>query len=223
MLATNTTKSWEIIHAVEFEKRKPKNDSPEVLNSEILLDKDKVLLSITDTKGVITYCNEDFVTVSGYQEWELAGVAHNIVRHPDMPKFIFKFMWQRIQNKDNIIAIVKNLAKSGKYYWVMTDFVVLEDNLGNITGYKAYRKPAPRKAIETIAPIYEKLCKIENARGVSAAESFFIGYLDSLNVTYDDFIESLIIDSSEQEKQVLDNKPKTKAERKSFFKKLFGY
>ena len=124
MLATNTTKSWEIIHAVEFEKRKPKNDSPEVLNSEILLDKDKVLLSITDTKGVITYCNEDFVTVSGYQEWELAGSAHNIVRHPDIPKFIFKFMWQRIQNKDNIIAIVKNLAKSGKYYWVMTDFVI---------------------------------------------------------------------------------------------------
>ena len=222
MQSNDQVKSWEIIHANEFEKRKPKIDLPEVLNSEILLDKDKVLLSITDTKGVITYCNEDFVTVSGYQEWELAGAAHNIVRHPDMPKFIFKFMWQRIQNKDNIIAFVKNLAKSGQYYWVMTDFVILEDDLGNIKGYKAYRKPAPRKAIETIAPVYEKLLKIEKARGVSAAESFFIGYLDSLNLTYDDFIESLIVDNLEQEKQVLDNKPKTKAERKSFFKKLFG-
>ena len=203
-------------------KRKPSLKRPPAIDEEIVLEKKKILLSITDTRGVITYCNDDFVETSGYEEWELAGSAHNIVRHPDMPKFIFKFMWQRIQNKDNIIAIVKNLAKSGKYYWVMTDFVILEDNLGNIKGYKAYRKPAPRKAIETIAPVYEKLLKIESAKGVPAAESFFIGYLDSLNLSYDDFIESLIIDSSEQEKQVLDNKPKTKAERKSFFKKLFG-
>jgi len=217
-------KAWSL-YINDSEKRKPRLDLPTVVDSEIQLDKEKVLLSITDTKGVITYCNEDFVETSGYEEWELAGSAHNIIRHPDMPRVVFKLMWQRIQNKDNIIAIVKNLAKSGKYYWVMTDFVIKEDKLGNIIGYKAYRRPAPRKAIETVEKLYIKLRKIEEVKGMSAAEEFMVGFLDAKETTYDDFIENLIINNAiDTAEEIVSNKEKntlTSSEKKSFFKRLF--
>ena len=204
-----------------------KKDRPEPINSEISLNHNKVLLSITDTRGIITYANEDFVEASEYKEWELAGSNHNVIRHPDMPRVIFKLMWNRIQNGDNIIAIVKNLSKSGRFYWVMTDFVIREDVDGNIVGYKAFRRPAPRKAIETVIPLYEKLCMIEDAKGVEASENFLIGFLDSKDTTYDDFIETLIIDniseiSIEMEEVKVEGTVK-KEERRSFFRRLFDY
>jgi len=222
-LKNQSESHWKILSNKD---REPRLSKPEVLNEEIFLDKNKVLLSITDTKGVITYCNDDFVSVSGYDEWELAGSAHNIIRHPDMPRVVFKLMWSRIQTKNNIIAIVKNLSKSGKYYWVMTDFVVKEDKLGNIIGYKAYRKPAPRKAVEAVIPLYEKLRKIEDIKGMSAAEDFLVGFLDSKETTYDDFIESLIInnidDNSIETNEFKGNSGLTKKEKRSFFRRLFG-
>jgi len=223
--------SWDILktntqEASEKTKRAPRLNSPIPVDREIKLDNSKVLLSITDTRGIISYCNEDFVEVSGYEEYELAGAAHNIVRHPDMPRVVFKLMWNRIQNKNNIIAIVKNMAKTGRYYWVMTDFVIKEDKDGNITGYKAYRKPAPKKAIEAVIPLYKKLREIEDNRGMEAAENFLIGFFDGENTTYDDFIENLIIDNIQPDispNEVNTEKPVNKAERKSFFKRMFGY
>ena len=223
---TNTINSW-AVHVNENSKRAPKLQAPTPVDREIKLDNNKVLLSITDTKGIIGYCNDDFVEVSGYEEYELAGAAHNIIRHPDMPRVVFKLMWNRIENKENIIAIVKNMAKTGRYYWVMTDFVIKEDENGNITGYKAYRKPAPRKAIEAVIPLYKKLREIEDAKGMEAAENFLIGFFDGNDTTYDDFIENLILDNIQPdifpEKEIEVVKPITKVERKSFFKRMFGY
>lgn len=160
---------WDV-HTNGIEKRKPSITRPTPVDREIIIGEDKVLLSITDAKGVIEYCNEAFVETSGYEEYELAGSGHNMVRHPDMPRVIFKLMWNRIQNKENIIAVVKNLAKTGRYYWVITDFVVKEDKEGNITGYKAFRKPAPRKAIEAVMPLYKKLREIENVKGMGSSK-----------------------------------------------------
>jgi PAS domain S-box-containing protein len=197
-------------------------EGPSPIDKEIMLDDKKVLLSITDTKGVIEYCNEDFVEVCGYEEYELAGAPHNIVRHPDMPKVVFKLMWDRLDKEENIIAIVKNMSKTGRYYWVMTDFVIRKDDEGNVSGYKAFRKPAPRKAIEAVIPFYKKLREIEEARGMEAAEKFFHGFLDGENTNYDDFIQNLIIDNIKPEfisKEV--SKPVTKASKASFFRRIF--
>ncbi len=222
-LENSDEKPWGI-HLNEIQK-KTGLGRPAPIDREINIGKDKILLSITDARGVIEYCNEDFVEISGYEEYELAGVAHNIVRHPDMPKVIFKLMWKRIQNKHNIIAVVKNLSKTGRYYWVVTDFVVREDKNGHITGYKAFRKPAPRKAIEAVIPLYKKLQELENIRGVEAAEKFLNGFFNAEDTTYDEFIEKLIIDNIEPEIVLGDEitrPPVTRAERKSFFKRLFG-
>ena len=87
------------------------------VNKEVAWDKSKTIMSKTDAKGTIEYVNQVFIDVCGYSEGELIGKPHNIIRHPDMPKTIFKILWDNIQKGINFHAIVKNMAKSGEYYF----------------------------------------------------------------------------------------------------------
>lgn len=161
--------------------------------NEIKLSDTRYIVSKTDAKGVITYANDYFVEICGYTEKELLGQPHNIVRHPDMPKVAFKLMWDRIKKGGNFIAVVKNLAKDGSYYWVVTDFEPKVDPITNeIISHTAFRKAAPRKAIETLAPIYATLLKIEQEDGVEASEMFLRGFLEENKTTYDDFINKTV-------------------------------
>ncbi len=83
--------------------------------------KGKTLVSTTDTKGRIVYCNEAFVDVSGYVKDELLGQPHNMIRHPDMPEEAFRDMWATIEAGLPWSAPVKNRRKNGDYYWVMAN------------------------------------------------------------------------------------------------------
>src|SRR6185436_12852508 len=98
-----------------------------VIDKEVTWDKTQVIMSKTNAFGIIEYANEVFVDVSGYEDYELMGQPHNIIRHPDMPKVIFKVLWENLKQGKNFHAIVKNLAKSGRYYWVITDFDIARD------------------------------------------------------------------------------------------------
>ncbi len=164
-----------------------------LIDNEIQLNKNRYIVSKTDTKGIITYANDYFIEISGYSEEELLGKNHNIVRHPDMPKIAFKLMWDRISQGKNFIAVVKNLAHDGSYYWVITDFEPKIDPITNeIISHTAFRKAAPRKAIETMAPIYATLLKIEQEDGVEASEMFLRNFLEENNTTYDAFIDKAV-------------------------------
>ncbi|WP_024954735.1 PAS domain-containing protein [Sulfurospirillum arcachonense] len=162
-------------------------------NKEIKLSTKRYIVSKTDTKGIITYGNDYFIEIAGYSEAELLGKPHSIVRHPDMPKIVFKLMWDRINKGQNIMAVVKNLAKSGDHYWVVTDFEPKIDPLTNqILSHTAFRKAAPREAIDTMEPIYAKLLELEKEGGMEASEKYLYGYLENNNTTYDNFINSLV-------------------------------
>jgi len=164
-----------------------------VTQQEIMLDPKRYIVSKTDAKGIITYGNDYFVEISGYKESELIGKPHNIVRHPDMPKVIFKLMWDRIQIGGSIMAIVKNRAKDGRYYWVVTEFESKRDKLNNhITGYTAFRKAAPREAIDEIEKVYVKLLEIEKESGIEGSRNYFIGMLEDKGVSYDEYIDKLV-------------------------------
>ncbi len=162
-------------------------------NKEIILDPKRYIVSKTDPKGVITYGNDYFVEISGYHEAELIGQPHNIIRHPDMPKVIFKLMWGRIQSGDSMMALVKNRAKNGSYYWVVTEFEAKTNKLTNkIQGYTAFRKAAPRHAIASISPLYTKLLEIENVSGIEGAENYLTGFLEDKGMSYDAYIDQLV-------------------------------
>lgn len=165
---------------------------PRPRNEEIKLDPKQIIISKTDATGVITYANDYFSQVCGYSNYELMDKPHNIVRHPDMPKIAFKLMWDTISEGKNFRAVVKNLAKDGRYYWVITDFEPTYDRAtGEIIEHTAYRMPAPKKAVETMAPIYAKLLEIEQKKGMEASYEYLKGFLAANNTTYDDFVQKL--------------------------------
>jgi len=151
-------------------KRLSKLDAPKTIkNDEKILNDEDFVVSKTDTKGYITYCNRIFVEMAGWSRKELIGANHNIIRHPDMPKVAFKILWDLIQNKKEFFGFVKNLRKDGGYYWVLAYITPDLDLNGNIIGYTSFRKKPSRKGIETIEPIYKKLVEAEKSGGINAS------------------------------------------------------
>lgn len=106
---------------------------------KMLLDK-YIIRSTTDTRGIIISASNAFCNTSGYRREELIGKQHNIVRHPDMPKSIYKDMWTRLKSGKSWSGTVKNLKKNGDYYWVNAQIEPIKDNSGKITSYVAIRQ-----------------------------------------------------------------------------------
>lgn len=153
-------------------------NKPTPINIEIVLDPKRYIVSETDEKGKITFCNDYFMEISGYSKEELIGKAHNIVRHPDMPKVVFKLLWETISVGKNINALVKNLAKDGRYYWIFTEFEIRKDtDTGNIIGYHAARKSISKHVIEIISNLYAELLQIEKDDSIKAAETYLVNFL----------------------------------------------
>ena len=176
---------------------------PTPSDREVDWNKTKVLLSKTDTKGTILYANEDFIDVSGYDEFELIGQPHNIIRHPEMPKVIFKFLWDSIKSGKNIHAIIKNMSKTGRYYWVITDFKIISDGDGVIAGYFGTRKSVPEDiVVKFIEPLYKKLLHIEEVSGLSASEEYLIGFLEERNKTYMEYIDHLVATGKDDKEKI---------------------
>jgi PAS domain S-box-containing protein len=166
---------------------------PVVIDEPLAWDKSTTITSKTDAFGTIDYVNEGFVEVSGYQDNELVGQPHNIIRHPDMPKIIFKILWDNLKKGSNFKAIVKNLSKSGKYYWVFATFrVVLKEN-GTIDYVYSTRKSVDDLVINTyISPLYATLLEAEKKEGIEASEQVLNDFLNAKNQTYLEFIENIL-------------------------------
>lgn len=164
---------------------------PIALNKEIKISGKDILVSKTDQRGIITYGNDTFVKISGYDLDELIATNHNILRHPDMPKAAFALMWDTIKKGENITAVVKNLSKSGAYYWVITDFEIQRDEKGRIRNYVAFRRAAPKEAVKIIEPIYGEMLKIEQKHGMAASANYLYGLLDDKHMTYNEFIAEI--------------------------------
>lgn len=171
---------------------------PTPINKEVNWDKSKIIISETDSYGTITAVNDVFSEVSGYTMGELIGQPHNVIRHPDMPKIVFKMLWDNLKQGNNFIGIVKNLAKSGEYYWVITDFEIRKDIMGNITHYIGKRKSVPISVIENyVAPFYETLLKLERIGGMELSSRFFKNYLAKQGKDYLDFVIGIMSEAGE--------------------------
>ena len=186
------------------------------VNTEVHWNKDLELVSKTDKAGTIRYANEAFVNVSGYEEYELVGQGHNIIRHPDMPKVIFKLLWSNLLKGKDFHAVVKNMAKNGRYYWVITRFEIFKNDKGEITGYMGRRKSIQPEVAERVEELYKKLVQIEEASGIEAAEDYLTGYLEDLKKTYEEYLSD-ILQSAKSKPEEEKNAPK-----KSLFGRLFG-
>ncbi|WP_315542609.1 PAS domain-containing protein [Capnocytophaga leadbetteri] len=177
----------------DFTNPIPTIERPTPIDREVQWDKTKPLISETDVKGTITNVNDVFCAVAHYSASELIGQPHNLIRHPDMPKLIFKLLWDNLKVGNNFVGVIKNLAKTGEYYWVVTDFEMRRDAMGNITHYIGRRKSVPEAAINNyLAPFYESLLKMEKIGGVELSSRFFKNYLTKQGKDYIDFVISIM-------------------------------
>ena len=136
-----------------------------VTNVEVPLRDDTLIVSKTDLKGQITYINKDFLDISGFNEAELIGVSHNIVRHPDMPVEAFEDLWRDLKAERPWTGYVKNRCKNGDYYWVLATATPIREN-GQVTGYMSVRRKASREAIAAVDQAY-RMFREKQAGGAS--------------------------------------------------------
>jgi len=125
-------------------------------NNELLLDNKDFLVSETDSKGKITFANDEFCKYSGYSIDELLGKAHNISRHPDMPKAAFKDLWTTVKSGERWRGFVKNLAKDGGYYWVYATVFPFRSCDGS-NGYVSCRRKASPAEVAEYELLYKKM------------------------------------------------------------------
>ena len=165
---------------------------------ERFFDDDEIIVSKTDTKGHITYANTVFLRVADMTEKETLGAPHNVIRHPHMPRCIFKLLWDTIQLGNEIFAYVINRAKTGDHYWVLAHVTPTFDAMNNITGFHSNRRTPNREILEkTIMPLYNSLLEIEHKHtdrkaGLEASFNAVLDILKEKGLTYDEFIASLI-------------------------------
>lgn len=153
------------------------------------------IVSKTDLKGRIAYCNRIFIEFSGYSEHELLGAQHNIIRHPDMPRGVFKLLWDVVSKGDEIFAYVKNMSKDGGFYWVLANVTPNRDLQGNIEGYFSVRRRPSRSAVSAAADLYRAMLDEENRAGprdaCAASLAMVTGILQQKGVSYEQFVLSL--------------------------------
>jgi PAS domain S-box-containing protein len=164
--------------------------------TERTFGEDEIIVSKTDLKGRITYANEVFQRVGLYSESELLGEPHSILRHPDMPRCVFRLLWDTLEQGNEIFAYVKNMAKNGDFYWVFAHVTPSFDAKHNIIGYHSNRRLPRREAIAKVEPIYRQLLAEEERHadrkaGMVAAFDMLVGLLKSQGIGYDEFVFSI--------------------------------
>ncbi len=161
-------------------------------SKEKKLQPDDMIVSKTDTKGKIIYCNDAFMKYSGYFEEELMNQSHNLIRHPDMPRSVFRFMWNNLQKEDEFLGFVKNLRKDGGYYWVFANVFLNFDSNNNLLGYMSTRRYPHPEGVEFFQEIYRQMIDIESRyEGSREAMDASLNYLQEAVATkggYNEFV-----------------------------------
>ncbi len=166
-------------------------------NKERIMRENDFIVSKTDLKGIITYCNRIFMEFANYTEEELLGQNHNVIRHPDMPSVIFKVLWDEIQAGKEVNAYVKNLSSDGSYYWVFANITPVFNGKNEIVGYSAVRRAPDREKLQSvIIPLYEQLLAEEKkhskkSEGIAASYELLNKILEEKGKSYEEFILTL--------------------------------
>jgi PAS domain S-box-containing protein len=163
---------------------------------ERYFDREEIIVSKTDARGRITYANHVFLQVAGYTEAEVIGMPHSFIRHPDMPRCVFKLLWDTIERGDEVFAFVVNMTKNGDHYWVLAHVTPTFDKNGQIIGYHSNRRCPDRSAIDTIRPIYAALLDAERghatkAEAIAASSKVLADTLAKAGMSYEAFVFSL--------------------------------
>ena len=164
--------------------------------NERFFEEDELIVSKTDTKGRITYANEVFLRIALYSEKEVLGKAHNLIRHPEMPRCVFRFLWERIASEHEVFAYVVNRCKNGDHYWVFAHVTPTINEQGRIISYHSSRRVPSQSALDVIKPLYAELLAIESKHHTprdqwQASLPVLVEKFEAMGLTYDELIFKL--------------------------------
>ena len=124
---------------------------------ERTFDGDEIIVTKTDPRGVLTYANDVFLRISALTEDEAIGKPHSLIRHPDMPRAVFKLLWDTLQSRQELFAYVVNLASDGAHYWVLAHVTPSFDAAGQLVGYHSNRRKPEPTAVAAATELYGRL------------------------------------------------------------------
>ncbi|MGB4499277.1 MAG: methyl-accepting chemotaxis protein [Methylococcaceae bacterium] len=125
-------------------------------NQEYILSEHDLLMSYTDTKGIITFVNDDLLRITGYSKEELIGSSHNLLRHPDVPKKIYEDLWKTLSQKRTWTGLIKNKTKNGNFFWVRANVTPIYQK-DRIIGYMAVHRAPNPESVKRITPVYAEM------------------------------------------------------------------
>ncbi|KAF0151592.1 MAG: PAS domain S-box [Ignavibacteria bacterium] len=156
---------------------------------------DDFIVSKTDLKGKIEYANRIFMEFAQMSEQELLGQPHNVIRHPDMPRAIFKLLWDTVQSGKEIFAYVKNMAKDGSAYWVLANVTPVRNDKEEVVGFYSVRRKPSKKALDAVIPIYKAMLEEEKrneARNqIESSTKILQNLLQEKGMSYEEFVLSI--------------------------------
>ncbi len=163
-----------------------------MLTKELTTDENASYSTTTNEKGIIVSVSKDFETISGYSKAELIGKNHNIVRHPDMPKIIFKKMWDTLENNNEFVGFIFNHAKEGGYYWLANKTYLFSKEKDGTCKYFSYKSPMSVRARHYMTTLYLKLLEEEKKGGLEASEAYLNKYLQFRGVSFDEYMKTFL-------------------------------
>jgi len=160
---------------------------------EIVMEEDDLIVSKTDSKGWITYCNRTCWDIAEYEQSELVGAPHSIFRSKAMPRSVFKLLWDRIAEGHEVFAYVVNKTKNDNHYWVFAHVTPSRDTDGNISGYHSNRRKPTDESLAVIKPLYKALLEEEERfgnrkEGLAASTTLLNKILEQKGMDYDEFV-----------------------------------
>ena len=155
-----------------------------------------MIVTKTDTRGVLTYANDVFLRLSALTEQEAIGQPHSLIRHPEMPRAVFKLLWDTLKGQKEIFAYVVNLASDGAHYWVLAHVTPSYDGNKRVTGYHSNRRKPEPAAVAAASRLYAQLRAEERRHssspaGLDASWAMLHRMLDERGQTYDTFVWEL--------------------------------
>ena len=163
-----------------------------MLDKELHVDDNASYSTTTDEKGIIISVSKDFEEISGYAKEELMGKNHNIVRHPDMPKIIFKIMWETLEKNEKFVGYVKNHAKNGEYYWMANKTYLLAREKSGKCKYFSYKGSMSTRAKHYMTTWYAELLEEERKGGIEASQKYMDEYLKYRGVSFNEYMETFL-------------------------------
>ncbi len=157
---------------------------------------DEIIVTKTDPRGVLTYANDVFLRISALTEDEAIGRPHSLIRHPDMPRAVFKLLWDTVKSRKELFAYVVNLAADGAHYWVLAHVTPSFDAGGQVVGYHSNRRKPEPAPIAAASELYGRLRAEERRHSSSPAAldaswTMMQRMLADRSQTYEEFVWDL--------------------------------